>query len=325
MRTASHLAALRLVDHAAGHGISRNAESWLGVERGQLTQPGRLPSQRMYTAWDALSGAVDDPAVAARAAREWTLERLGLLGFCVNAAPTVRDALETAVRFVGLVTDDGHWQLRPGPGVLRAVWKRPGEPVAGRALSNEMMLVAFARCFELLSGVPPLALHVRHPLRAGVQAHAALIGIEVRARQPEDQLLLPAAALDAVPRGADRALWSFLCGLAERETQPYRGPGAAERVRAQVSAIIEAGEAPDAEGVAAKLGMSERTLRRRLADEGTSLRALIGEARVERAALMLARGDARVGEVALDVGYADASGLGRAFRRRRGVSPTYGG
>jgi AraC-like DNA-binding protein len=75
------------------------------------------------------------------------------------------------------------------------------------------------------------------------------------------------------------------------------------------------------DSVAWQCGVSERTLRRRLAEAGTSYRALIDDVRKERALALLAE-DANVSLVAQRVGFADATAFARAFRRWTGRQPS---
>jgi AraC-like DNA-binding protein len=78
---------------------------------------------------------------------------------------------------------------------------------------------------------------------------------------------------------------------------------------------------PDAERVAAALHLSGRTMRHRLAAEGTSFRALLDEVRERLAEELLVAGGLPVAEVARRLGYAEVSSFSQAFRRWKGVSP----
>ena len=72
--------------------------------------------------------------------------------------------------------------------------------------------------------------------------------------------------------------------------------------------------------VARQLSTSERTLRRRLADEGTSYRALLAEVRLTLAE-DAGDGALSVEDVALRLGYAEATPFIAAFRRWTGTTP----
>jgi AraC-like DNA-binding protein len=75
------------------------------------------------------------------------------------------------------------------------------------------------------------------------------------------------------------------------------------------------------DSVARQLVMSPRTLRRRLEAEGTSYRALVDEVRQALAEEMLATGALTVEDVAIRLGYAEASSFIYAFKRWKGTTP----
>lgn len=81
------------------------------------------------------------------------------------------------------------------------------------------------------------------------------------------------------------------------------------------------GNLPELDAVASRVGLSPRTLRRKLHGEGTSFRELVDEVRFELARRYLDTGQIPVGEVAALLGYEDPANFRRAFRRWSGMSP----
>jgi AraC-like DNA-binding protein len=90
-----------------------------------------------------------------------------------------------------------------------------------------------------------------------------------------------------------------------------------ERVRHR---LLRPGEARGEDDVAGGLGMAPRTLRRRLAAEGTSFRRLQGEVREALAEELLASRRS-VEDVAERLGYAEPASFIHAFKRGKGVAP----
>lgn len=74
--------------------------------------------------------------------------------------------------------------------------------------------------------------------------------------------------------------------------------------------------------MAKRLGLSEATLRRRLAKEGSSFNDLLVEARMVRALTFLQSSDLPVGQIALEVGYESPSRFSARFKERFGYSPS---
>ncbi len=82
------------------------------------------------------------------------------------------------------------------------------------------------------------------------------------------------------------------------------------------------GGRPDIRIVASELGMSDRTLQRRLRDEGTSFKHLLAQARHEQALSYLADPSLDIKEIAFLVGYEDQNSFYRAFRLWERDTPT---
>ena len=77
----------------------------------------------------------------------------------------------------------------------------------------------------------------------------------------------------------------------------------------------------DVQTIAAEIGLSPRTLQRRLAEEGTSIRDLVRRHRSQVVERLLTDSKAKMTVIAHDVGYSDATTFSRAFKSWRGESP----
>ena len=81
-------------------------------------------------------------------------------------------------------------------------------------------------------------------------------------------------------------------------------------------------ELPTFSEIAKKLCLSERTLRRRLADNGVSYQELLDSVRKHRALEMLANPRLSIEQVAFEVGFCDSHNFRRAFKRWTGNTPS---
>ena len=119
---------------------------------------------------------------------------------------------------------------------------------------------------------------------------------------------------------------SLLCSLLERQAADAlaRMPAVtsfAETVRQEIARALPGGEV-SADGVARSLGLSARTLRRRLSDCGLNYQQLLDGVRCDLARQALSRPGASVGEVAAALGFSDTSAFHKAFRRWTGKRPS---
>jgi AraC-like DNA-binding protein len=132
---------------------------------------------------------------------------------------------------------------------------------------------------------------------------------------------VPIASWRAPLRTADPALQATLHALAERLDL---GPASGDLelgVRARLRPLLREGRG-EAAAVARALGVSERTLHRRLRDEGRTFREVLESFREAEAERLLTGGRVPLAEVALQLGFSDQTAWNRAFRRWKGMSPT---
>ncbi|MEL6876365.1 MAG: helix-turn-helix transcriptional regulator, partial [Pseudomonadota bacterium] len=93
-----------------------------------------------------------------------------------------------------------------------------------------------------------------------------------------------------------------------------------KRVRMSIAQLLSEG-VPALSLVASKLGMSARTLQRRLSGKGQSYQNLVDLARQELAQQLLRDTDYSLAEIAFLTGFAEQSGFTRAFKRWAGQTP----
>ena len=131
----------------------------------------------------------------------------------------------------------------------------------------------------------------------------------------EELLQLPTVA-------ADPGLTSYLDDLATIKLDELGAEDASlvQRIRQQLWTALPSGRA-DLWRVASDLGMSARSLQRRLGEDGTSFSRVLDDLRRELSNELLEDRKLAVAEVAFLLGYSEPSAFQRAFRRWRGVTP----
>ena len=136
-----------------------------------------------------------------------------------------------------------------------------------------------------------------------------------RAVQALGDACLPETIRDV--RLHELSLWLIEAGLSfpHAIAQP-----SSVRLRAMVAATPDADWS--ARRAASELACSEATLRRRLSIEGTSLSAIVTDARMTAALVLLQTTELPVGRIALEVGYASPSRFAVRFQKRFGISPS---
>lgn len=131
----------------------------------------------------------------------------------------------------------------------------------------------------------------------------------------------PRRFLSCSPLHTSSELFAVLRNQAERVLE-RRAPtqALAELLRRFLEACVPA-RIPTMSVAAKELGMSARSLRRRLSKEGVSYRALLQDALERSAIRMLSASGRSVQETAYAVGFSDPAAFNRAFKRWKGVTP----
>jgi AraC-like DNA-binding protein len=134
------------------------------------------------------------------------------------------------------------------------------------------------------------------------------------------ELQFDARWLAAPIAGADAARLAEVQRAAER-LDHGRERSLGERARTTAQALVLCG-AVSAPRIVAALAIHERTLRRHLRAEGTSLKAIIAGTRFETACQLLRETRLPLRDIAAALNYADATALSRAFKAISGVTPS---
>jgi AraC-like DNA-binding protein len=156
---------------------------------------------------------------------------------------------------------------------------------------------------------------------AATAGQEAFFGCPIVHGSARDALVLKASDLDRPFPGHNAELIEIITPALE-ETFGRLQPRSS--FSEQVKAVLKRGFAsgrPEIAAVARDLGTSERTLQRRITDEGGSFRALVKEARKELGRKLLAEPSADIAEVACILGFQDTTSFYRAFRSWEGITP----
>lgn len=301
-------------DVLASIGISPEPEgpSWAGES---------IDADAYYDAIERVAGP-DEHGLPFRYAESLHPDELGALGLALKTAPTAGDALRRLVRYILVLSDTLEYELVDHP------WGRAftllGRPPLRRgvALANECALASVTSLVRQIVGdaVAPREVTFRHDRPATDEAHRAFFGCPVTFSAPDDALHLGRDLVERPTLLGDEGLSAFF--LARLDDLRSR---TAERsllvdVRDAVADSLPDGQ-PSKSQVARRLGMSERTLHRRLAEEGESFQSLATQARRDAAESLLRAGTHNLAEVAFLTGFSDQTAFTRAFKRWTGQTP----
>jgi AraC-like DNA-binding protein len=170
------------------------------------------------------------------------------------------------------------------------------------------------------AGFLPASVSFTHDAPKDRAPYEAYFGPKVRFSARSCELELPAEALGAPLPKADLGVGAFLRGLANDALAKLGGEGLRHEIGAILAERLSEG-APSAAEVAKRLNLSERTLRRRLDEEGTTFRQILDQTRAEMARAYAEDRRLSRSEIAFLLGFAEPSAFFRAWRRWAKATP----
>jgi AraC-like DNA-binding protein len=244
----------------------------------------------------------------------------GLLMMMSSAS--LGEALSRMERLQRYWGDGPAFSVLPSETGVRIRYTQPGALGAYQRHSDECALAKVVLGMRALTGLAVTAKVVcfRHAAPEDTAPHEALFGCPIAFDAEHSELALPLALLDTQLPHANQAYCAIFEQQVARTLARLPGKsGLSEHVRAAVQATLSSGDCTLA-SAAKRLGMSERTLQRRLKAEGTSFAELVDVLRSELAGVYLAQA-VPVQEIAWLLGYAEPSAFHHAFRRWTGKTP----
>lgn len=163
---------------------------------------------------------------------------------------------------------------------------------------------------------------LRHKALAPLATYRNFFRCPVMFESSENAFSLPADAIRAPEDHQPDGLWLLANAQCEVELAALDLSTSARKVMEFIRVATGPGHRPPGVFEAASaMGLSARSLNRRLAEAGTSYQALADKVQMERAIGLIADSQYNIGEVADQLGFADQSSFGRSFRRWFGTGP----
>jgi AraC-like DNA-binding protein len=316
---------VRLIDFAAGRGHEAEAVCRaLGVSLVTLREhDARIPyalTERIGMHVLELTRDTNLGLHLAHDVRSPQLFDAGVL--LMMASPTLGVSLERMARYQEYWADGARYALvQTRAGV--AVRYQMQEPLSEyQRHSDECAMAEIVLGARQLTEqeLVPLAVRFRHRAPADTREHASVFRAEPVFDAQHCEVEFDRAALSLPLPHANETYFAFFQTHVERALARLPGKsGVANDVRAAARAALASGDCSLA-GTARALGISARTMQRRLQADGTSFGELVDALRQELATEYLAQ-RVPVQEIAFLLGYAEASAFHHAFKRWTGMTP----
>jgi AraC-like DNA-binding protein len=325
-RASSAVLLLRaLVESARAQGV--DAERLLGavgVSPAVLDDVrGWVSVEVMARAWQFASELSGDADFGLHAAESTPPGTYGALEYATMSSTSLVDALGRAVRYYKALGSLGDPAFVERAGLVHVALAPRCEmtPDAARHFVEHFFALLVTRGRLLTGGgMKLLRATFVHAAPASISEHERIFGAPLEFGATANEMVAESDGLSVPLRSSNPELLEPLeraaATILERRLEDV-----VVRTRAVVPEVLRTGE-PGLSGVARRLGVSARTLQRRLGEQGTSYALIVDEVRRELAQREVALGTRSFGEIAFLLGFSQASAFDRAFRRWTGCTPS---
>jgi len=300
-----------------------------GFSRSQLDRPyERVPLHRYVALIEHVAARFQRPCLGLEMGSSFGLADLGPFYTLLQASGNLRAALDTLVLFQSRIQSRTLFESMIGAESTSYCYRIEEQRIWPRAQDAEFAIASYTSLIRQLTMAKwvPVEVHFEHSIAGREKQLNQFFRAPVIGNQVANALVIRNEDLDTPFVGAVSAMNVKLRETLEKHLLDLMGPEAVQDkgIVARTRSIIarRLGRARvDLASVAAEHDLSERSLRRRLSEEGTSFRLLLQEARQARARIMLEATDLPLAVAAEQLGYSDTATFSRAFKEWTGVSP----
>lgn len=295
-----------------------------GARLADLDAPDRRYSHAAWTdLWDDIERLSGDPGLGLHAAQALPMGHWDVVDYLIASSETVGEGLHKLACYFPLMSTAVDHELFVDSDECRII--RTHRPGVGRSRpASELVVASIVLRFQSLASSPwrPTRIDSAHGPSVPPEEYERLFGCPVRFDEKADVIVVGREVLDIPMKRPEAELNSVL----ERHARamlaqtPNVRPGIHYRVQHTLFADLPSGP-PSLGHTAKRLGMSTRTLQRRLTEAGFVYSELVEHTREVLARRYLADPAIGLGEVGFLVGFADASAFYKAFRRWTGQTP----
>ena len=232
------------------------------------------------------------------------------------------------MRVEPLLGDVGRTQLHFEPGEAHLIWTCRFTDHYVRHHVEDGIFALFATHLFVIAGSREghlKAVHFCHASPADpdlIRCYVDTFSCPVYFNQPENRMVAVNTVLDLPLHSADPQLHEVLDQHARKiMTERDRSVSLTDMARSQLHHLLHCNEA-SRERLADVLGMSSRTLHRKLQEEGSSYRGILDDLRLEKARTLLRDETLTIQQVAGQSGFDESHSFARWFKQQTGISPS---
>lgn len=297
-------------------GMSREAFEHLPTPYHIIHEIQAVPADEFFDLHEFLDRELG-PGFSVRVGQQMKISDYGVLGLAWRTCSKAGEIFERSERYFKLLSNTYVFRVEHG-GESSTIYLNREAYRRGVELSNEATLSATVVVLQKMTetDITPVEVAFKHSPPRNQASYEEAFRCPVLFDQPHYSITYRTVDLDIKTAKADSSINAFLVERVEEETKGIQVSPA--KIVSDVRRIIEdalPSGIPSLEQMSDHLGMSSRTLTRRLSESGHTFRQMIQSTQEELSKDLLRNSQRSVGEIAFLAGFSEQSAFNRAFKR----------
>lgn len=313
----------KVIDHALTEGMTREDFKDLPIPIDAINDIQAVPADHFFELHEHLDRTLG-PGFSVRVGQEMKMDDYGVLGLSWKTCSKAGEIFERCERYFMLLSNTYVFKVEKEQEISKIHLLRDGYR-RGVELSNEATFSATVVVLQAMTetDIAPVSVSFKHGPPKAMKSYNDAFRCPILFNQPHNYMAYTTIDLETRTAKADASINKFLLERVAEETNGIEV--SPNRIAHELEDLIKDALPSGIPGISQlceHMGMSKRTLSRRLAEHGTTFRELVRKTQKEISIDMLKNSSGSIGEIAFQTGFSEQSAFNRAFKRWTGQSPT---
>lgn len=313
----------KVIEYALKEGMKREEFIDLPTPYNTLHEVQAVPAEHFFELHEKLDQTLG-PGFSVRVGQQMKIEDYGVLGLSWRTCSKAGEIFERSERYFKLLSNTYVFKVEKDQDISKIYLFREGYR-RGIQLSNEATFSAIVVVLRAMTetDISPVSVSFIHAPPDDMKSYHPAFQCPILFDQSQNFISYKTSDLETRTAKADTSINKFLVERVEEETKGINiSPNEiASDVEKLIKDALPSG-IPSIDHVSEHIGMSSRTLTRRLSERSTTFRDLIKKTQEELSKDLLLNSSRSVGEIAFQTGFSEQSAFNRAFKRWTDQSPT---
>lgn len=311
-----------MLEHAISEGMYKADFLNLPTPIDSIDRIKAVPADHFFALHEVLNQKLG-PGFSARVGQQMKIEDYGVLGLSWKTCSWAGEIFHRSERYFKLLSDTYVFKVEKQEDISKIYLYRDAHR-RGVELSNEATFSATTVVLRAITDtdISPVSVSFKHKAPTNLESYHTAFACELLFNQPHNCISYKTDELELRTAKADESINRFLLERVDEETQGIEI--SANRIASDVEVLIKdslPSGIPSIAQVGEHLGMSNRTLTRRLSENGVTFRDLIRKTQESVSKELLKNSTRNMAEIAFETGFSEQSAFNRAFKRWTGLSP----